>query len=134
MEQKHNVDKTLGLLSIARKAGKLQMGEEAVHALILEKRARLTVLASDAGPATVRHIRAMLEGSRQRCIILPYDKLTLGAALGRQTLAAAAFSDVSLALAFLNTLDPETVDSGLRDDLENRVARVKARRSSTRKS
>jgi ribosomal protein L7Ae-like RNA K-turn-binding protein len=134
MEQNHPVDKSLGLLSIARKAGKLQLGEEAVSALVLEKRARLTVFARDAGPATVRRIRAMMEGSRQRCITLPYDKLALGAALGRQTLAAAAFSDVSLALAFLNTLDPETVDPALRSDLESRVERVKARRSNTRKS
>ena len=131
MEQ--NTDKALGMLGLARKAGKLQTGEESVGALILEKRARLTVLASDAGPATTRRIKSMMEGSRQRCITLPYDKLALGAALGKQTLAVAAFSDVSLALAFVKTLDPGTVDPALLADLEARVARVKTRRSGTRK-
>lgn len=130
MEQQH--DKTLGLLSIARKAGKLQLGEEAVGALLMEKRARLTVLASDAGAATVRRIRLQAEGTKQRCLILPYDKQALGAALGRQTLAVAAFTDVRLALALVNTLQPETVDPELLADLERRVSRVRARRSSTR--
>lgn len=132
MEQR--IDKTLGLLSIARKAGKLQLGEESVGALLMEKRARLTVLASDAGAATLRRIQRQIEGSRQHLLVLPYDKQSLGAALGRQTLAVAAFTDVSLALAMVQTLQPGTVDSELLSDLERRVSRVKARRSSTRNS
>ena len=132
MEQR--IDKTLGMLSIARKAGKLQMGEESVGALLAEKRARLTILASDAGAATARRIRQQIEGSRQQLLVLPYDKQTLGAALGRQTLAVAAFTDVSLALAMVNTLPPETLDPELLSELQRRVARVKARRDSTRNS
>jgi ribosomal protein L7Ae-like RNA K-turn-binding protein len=50
----HNIDKTLGLLSIARTAGKLQLGEEAVGTLLFEKRARLTVLAADAVSSRLR--------------------------------------------------------------------------------
>ncbi len=129
------VDKALGLLSIARKAGKLQLGEDSVGALLYEKRARLTVLAADAGAATVRRVKAQAEGTRQRVLTLPYDRQTLGAALGRQTLAVAAFTDVSLALAFVNTLDG--VDPALREDLEQRVRRVKEkahRNSKSRKS
>ena len=128
MEQR--IDKTLGLLSIARKGGKLQLGEESVGALQAEKRARLTILASDAGAATVRRIRQQVEGTRQQVLVLPYDKQSLGAALGRQTVAVAAFTDVSLALAMVKTLQPETVDPELLRDLEQRVSRVKARRNS----
>ncbi|MBO4211724.1 MAG: 50S ribosomal protein L7ae [Oscillospiraceae bacterium] len=130
MEQR--IDKTLGLLSIARKGGKLQLGEESVGALQAEKRARLTILASDAGAATVRRIRQQVEGTRQQVLVLPYDKQSLGAALGRQTVAVAAFTDVSLALAMVKTLQPETVDPELLRDLEQRVSRVKARRNSRR--
>ena len=39
-------DKAIGLLGLARKAGKLQTGEETVGTMLLEKHARLTVLAS----------------------------------------------------------------------------------------
>ena len=122
----HNTDKTLGLLSIARKAGKLQTGEETVGAMIYERRARLIVLASDAGAATVRRVKAQTEGTRQRYVQLGCDKQTLGEALGRPSVAVAAFTDVSLALAFVRTL--EAPDEELLADLEQRVSRVKARR------
>lgn len=133
----HNVDKTLGLLSIARKAGKLQTGEDAVGAMLAEHRARLVLLAADAGSATVRRVLAHTEGTRQRVITLAYDKQTLGAALGRPSVAVAAFTDVSLALAFARTL-PEP-DAALMADLEERVRRVKdraenGRHTKTRKS
>lgn len=126
MDQTRN--KALGLLGLARKAGKLQMGEEAVGTLLFEKRARLTVLASDAGAATLRRIRQQTEGTRQGYVTLPWDKETLGSVLGRQTLAVAAFSDVSMALAFAKALPDGTVPGELLEDLEQRVARVKAKR------
>ena len=121
----HNVDKTLGLLSIARKAGKLQTGEDSVGAMLAEHRARLVLLAADAGPSITRRVRTQIEGTSQRAITLAYDKQTLGAALGRPSVAVAAFTDVSLALAFAKTL-PEP-DAALMADLEQRVRRVKDR-------
>ncbi len=126
MEQ--TLDKALGLLGLARKAGKLQTGEESVGSLLLQKRARLTVLADDAGSAVARKIRALAEGTRQRVVEIPCDKLTLGAALGRQTVSVAAFEDVSMALAFARTLPEGLAEPALLEDLERRVARVKAKR------
>ncbi len=121
-------DKAIGLLGLARKAGKLQTGEETVGSLLLQKRARLTVLASDAGTAVSRKMRALADGTRQRVLEIPYDKLTLGAALGKQSVSVAAFADVSMALAFVNALPAGLADRELLDDLERRVARVKAKR------
>lgn len=121
-------DKALGLLGLARKAGKLQTGEESVGALLAEKRARLTVLASDAGEATARKIRGMAADSRQKVISIPYDKLRLGAALGRPAVSVAAFADVSMALAFAKALPDGTAPTELMEDLERRVARVRAKR------
>ncbi len=124
----HNTDKTLGMLSIARKAGKLQTGEETVGVMLAEKHARLTVLAQDAGAAVARKIRGLAEGTRQRVLEIPYDKLTLGTALGRPSVSVAAFTDVSMALAFVRTLPAGAVPEELLEDLERRVDRVKARR------
>lgn len=121
-------DKALGLLGLARKAGKLQTGEETVGSLLLQKRARLTVLASDAGAAVCRKMRTMAEGTRQRVIEIPYDKASLGAALGKQSVSVAAFADVSMALAFVKALPTGLADQELLTDLEHRVARVKAKR------
>ena len=121
-------DKAIGLLGLARKAGKLQTGEETVGAMLAEKRARLTLLASDAGEAVSRKVRGLAEGSRQRILIIPYDKLTLGEALGRPSVSVAAFADVSMALAFVKALPAGTAGPELLEDLERRVARVKAKR------
>ncbi len=126
MEQ--TTDKALGLLGLARKAGKLQTGEESVGSLLLQKRARLTVLASDAGSAVARKVHNLAQDSRQGILEIPYDKLTLGAALGKQSVSVAAFADVSMALAFVKTLPAERVPAELLEDLERRVARVKAKR------
>ena len=125
MEQE--LDKAIGLLGLARKAGKLQTGEETVSAMLTEKRARLTVLAVDAGEAVARKVRGLAAGTRQRVLTVPCDKLTLGAALGRPMVSVAAFADVSFALAFVKAL-PAGTDPELIEDLERRVARVKAKR------
>ncbi len=124
----HNVDKALGLLGLARKAGKLQTGEETVSVMLAEKHSRLAILASDAGEAVSRKLRGLAAGSRQKVLQIPYDKLTLGAALGRPSVSAAAFADVSLALAFVRALPEGTASPDVLDDLERRVARVKAKR------
>ena len=121
-------DKALGLLGLARKAGKLQTGEETVGSLLLQKRARLTILAGDAGSAVARKMRGLAEGTRQRVLEVSYDKLTLGAALGRQSVSVAAFADVSMALAFVKALPPGSAEPALIEDLDRRVARVKAKR------
>ncbi len=126
MEQ--TTDKAIGLLGLARKAGKLETGEETVGSLLLQKRARLTLLASDAGSAVARKMHGLAEGTRQRILALPYDKLTLGAALGKQSVSVAAFADVSMALAFVKALPPGLAAPELLEDLERRVARVKAKR------
>ena len=122
------LDKAIGLLGLARRAGKLQTGEETVSSMLAEKHARLTVLASDAGEAVARKVRGLAAGSRQRVLTIPYDKLTLGAALGRPVVSVAAFADVSLALAFVKALPEGTADPALTEDLERRVARVKEKR------
>ena len=126
MEQQQN--KAIGLLGLARKAGKLQTGEEPVGSMLLQKHARLTVLASDAGAAVARKMHNLAEGTRQRVLTVPFDKLTLGAALGRQSVSVAAFSDVSMALAFVKALPEGTAEQALVDDLERRVSRVRAKR------
>lgn len=126
MEQ--TTDKAIGLLGLARKAGKLETGEETVGSLLLQKRARLTLLASDAGSAVARKMHGLAEGTRQWILALPYDKLTLGAALGKQSVSVAAFADVSMALAFVKALPPGLAAPELLEDLERRVARVKAKR------
>ena len=63
-------DKSLGLLAISRKGGNLALGEEAVGAAARAGRARLVLLAGDAGPHTVRRAKSFVAGTSQPLLTL----------------------------------------------------------------
>ena len=77
---------------------------------------------------TAAELRGLAAGTRQRVLTIPCGKLTLGAALGRPMVSVAAFADVSFALAFVKALPEGIAGSELIEDLDRRVARVKAKR------
>ncbi len=121
-------DKSLGLLSISRKGGNIVLGEEPVGATTRAGRARLVLLASDAGPHTVRRAKSFVAGTAQPLLTLKYTKDELGDALGTTSCAMAAITDVRLAQAFVKTLgEPEKYEQ-LLQDLDVRVRRVEKRR------
>ena len=98
------MDKALNYLSLARKAGKLELGEEPVGAAARAQHARLVMVASDASDHTWRRAKSFVAGTAQECVRLPHTKDELGAAVGRQELAVAALTDPAMALAFLKAL------------------------------
>ena len=93
-------NKSLGLLSLARKGGNIVLGEEQAGAAARASRARLMLLASDAGGHTVRRAKSFVAGTAQPLLTLPYTRDELGDALGTTSCAIAAITDVQLALAF----------------------------------
>lgn len=121
------MDKALNYLALARKAGRLELGEEPVGAAARAQHARLVIVASDAGDHTWRRAKGFVAGTTQLCLQLSYTKDDLGAAIGRSSLALAAFTDPALALAFLKALaQPEKYSQEL-EALENRTQRVRQR-------
>ncbi len=122
-------DKSLGLLAISRKGGNLALGEEAVGAAARAGRARLVLLAGDAGPHTVRRAKSFVAGTSQLLLTLAYDKDTLGDALGITSCAVAAITDVRLAQAFVKTLGEPEKYADLLQELDVRVKRVEKRRA-----
>lgn len=122
-------NRSLGLLSISRKGGNLVYGEETVGATARAGRARLVILASDAGEHTVRRARSFVAGTSQPLITLPFTKDELGDALGTPSCAVAAVTDVRLAQAFVKTLDGQEKYTKLLEDLDVRVQRVEKRRA-----
>lgn len=122
-------DKSLGLLAISRKGGNLALGEEAVGAAARAGRARLVLLAGDAGPHTVRRAKSFVAGTSQPLLTLAYDKDTLGDALGITSCAVAAITDVRLAQAFVRTLGEPEKYADLLQELDVRVKRVEKRRA-----
>lgn len=86
-----------GVLGLARKAGKLAMGEEEAISAVLERRSRLLLLAQDAGDGVVRRAGRAAESGEIVLYQLDLTKARLGAAVGRGACAAVAVTDVGLA-------------------------------------
>lgn len=121
------MDKALNYLALARKAGRIELGEEPVGAAARAQKARLVVVAEDATDHTWRRAQSFVAGSEQICLRVPYNKDLLGQAVGRTALALAAFTDPAMALAFVKALgQPEKYATAL-ESLEKRTKRIQQR-------
>lgn len=120
-------NKALQLVSLARKGRKIEMGEEPVNAATRAIKARLVIVASDASDHALRRVKGFVAGTKQPYLIVPFDKDTLGGAMGTSSCAMAAFTDVRLALAFVKALGEDEKHTELLEDLEQRSKRVKQR-------
>ena len=105
------MDKSLNYLALGRKAGRVELGEEPVGAAARSGKAYLIVVAADAGDHSWRRAKSYVTGTDQQCIRLDVSKDQLGQAIGRTSLAMAAFTDASLAVAFLKAMPKPPAES-----------------------
>ena len=126
------MDKALNYLSLARKAGKAELGEEPVGAAARAQKARLVVVADDATDHTLRRAKSFVAGTEQLCIKVPFSKDQLGQAIGRQSLAIAAFTDPALALAFVKALGQPETYADILESLDKRATRIRQRQKEAR--
>lgn len=99
------MNKGLNYLSIARKGGMAELGEEPVGAAARSGKAYVILVAGDASDHTWRRAKSFGAGTEQQCVRLEGTKEEMGAAVGRTSLAIAAITDVRLALALVESLD-----------------------------
>lgn len=125
------MDKALNYMALARKAGRIELGEEPVGAAARAQKARLVVVASDASDHTWRRAKSFVAGTNQQCIKVPHTKDELGMSIGRTSLAIAAFTDPALALAFVKALGRES-DQEILESLTKRTNRVQQRQAEAR--
>ena len=123
--------KALNYMALARKAGRIELGEEPVGSAARAQKARLVVVANDASDHTWRRAKSFVAGTQQQCIKVPFTKDELGEAIGRTSLAIAAFTDPALALAFVKALDAEQYREVL-ESLDKRTRRVQQRQAEAR--
>ena len=97
-------DPILHLLGLARKAGRLELGEEPVGALCRSRHARLVLLAENAAPNTFRRAAHFGEAGNVLWLALPYSKEELGFFFGRGSCAMMALSDAGLAASLVDKL------------------------------
>ncbi len=100
----------LNLVSLARKARKLEVGEEPTVAAARSHQAKLILVAVDAADNTYRRVRNACGGGNVTWVSTPYSKLQLGSAVGRGETAMVAVMDIGLEDAMIRGLaadDPE---------------------------
>ena len=104
------MDKALNYLALAKRGRLVELGEEPVGAITRTGKGYLVVVAKDASDHTWRRAKSFVAGTDQQCLSVPFTKEELGFVVGRTSLAIAAFTDVSMALAFVKSLpDQEKV-------------------------
>ena len=123
------MDKALNYLSLARKGGMAELGEEPVGAITRTGKGYLVVVAGDASDHTWRRAKSFVAGTSQQCVRLNCTKEELGFVVGRTSLAIAAITDAPLALAMVKSLgQPEKYADAIAV-LEDKVQRLKKRQS-----
>ena len=103
-------DPILHLLGLARKAGRLEIGEEPVGAVCRAHQARLVLLAADAAPNTRRRAAHFGQAGNVLFLDLPQTKEELGFLFGRESCAMLALTDAGLAASLVEKLaarDPD---------------------------
>ena len=123
------MDKALNYLSLARKAGKAELGEEPAGAAARALHAHLIVVAGDASDHTWRRAKSYAAGTDQQCIRLPYTKDEIGMAIGRTSLAIAAITDPALALALVQSLPNPEKFAAVMEMLTEKSQRQRKRQS-----
>ena len=121
------MDKALNYMALARKAGRIELGEEPVGGAARAGKACLVTVAMDAGDHTWRRAKSFVAGTNQVAVKIPFSKDDMGMAIGRASLAIAAFTDPAMALAFLKALPQQEKYSEELEALESRAKRVRQR-------
>ena len=122
------MDKALNYLALAKRGRLAELGEEPVGAITRTGKGYLVVVACDASDHTWRRAKSFVAGTEQQCLSVPFTKEELGFVVGRTSLAIAAFTDVSMALAFVKALpDQEKVKK------EAEILEAKAKKMRQRK-
>lgn len=120
----------LSLIGLAKKAGRVEVGEEPVGAAARARDARLILLAEDAADNTVRRASHFAEAGACLLTKIPADKDALGKAVGRTSCAMLAVTDVGFADAIGKKL--AALDEARYGELSEKLS-VKAARAAERK-
>ena len=120
----------LSMLGLAKKAGRVEIGEEPVGAAARARDARLILLASDAADNTLRRARHFAEAGACLLTQIPATKDELGSAVGRTSCAMLAVTDIGFADAVGKKL--AALDAAKYGALSEKLS-VKAERAAERK-
>ncbi len=98
---------SLRFLGLARKAGRVALGDSATEEAVRGGKARLILTASDISGNSLERAERFAAAAGSCLVRLPYSKADIGAALGRSTTAMAAVTDLNFAAGFVSKLCAE---------------------------
>jgi ribosomal protein L7Ae-like RNA K-turn-binding protein len=90
-------DRLLGLLGLARRAGRITHGYDAVLREIAARKAALVLLSADASARTAEKMRRACQENGTRIVTLKQTMEQVGKAIGAKETAVAALTDRSFA-------------------------------------
>ena len=121
----------LRLIGLAKKAGRVEVGEEPAGAACRAMDVRLLLLSSDAAPATCRRAEHFAREGNCLLLTLPFSKAEIGHSVGREICAIAAVTDIGFACAIAEKLSAQ--DPQAYGDVAQRLA-LKAQRAQERRT
>ena len=122
-------NRVLNYLSLARKGGFAELGEEPVGAAARDMKAHVILVAGDASDHTWRRAKSFAAGTDQQCVRLGCTKEEMGFVIGRTSLAIAAITDVRLALALVTSLGEPEKHKATLEVLSAKAEKAKKRQS-----
>ena len=128
------MSKALNYLGLARKAGLLETGEENTGIAVRSGKARLVILAQDASGNARRRAEGYVSMTKVPLVTVPFTKLDISAATGKNGCSMAAIMDIGLAASFASGLEKEFGEdfSELSQEMEQRMQKAKQRKSEAR--
>lgn len=100
------LNKTLSMISLATKAGKVQSGEFCTEKEVKAFRAELVIVAQDASDNTKKKFQNMCEFYEVPFYVYS-DKSTLGHAMGKEFRASLVVTDAGFAKGIMKHLNTE---------------------------
>jgi len=98
------MDQALNLLGIAKKAGLIAIGGDAVSTAARNGKAALIISASDSSEGSVRRARVNAQTGGAAHIIAPYTQSEIGNITGRGLAGTVAVTDAGLSAQFMKKL------------------------------
>lgn len=128
------MDKALNYLGIARKAGRIELGEENTGIAARGGKARLVILASDASDNARRRAEGFVARTHIPLLTVPFTKAEISDMTGKSGCSMAALTDIGLAHSFASALELEHGEdfSEVAGLLGERLQKAMQRRSETK--
>lgn len=123
----------LGMLGLARRAGRLACGEEAVSEMVETGKCRAIFIAQDAGDATRRKV--MRHDARVPVLTLPCAREILGNAIGVSGCVVCAVNDMGMAGSLAAKLqDTSKANQEAAVRVADKKARIDSRKGKKKKA